>query len=312
MDSQREASTQALDREKQALQAEMGQLEKQHRSNLLRFNFGEYLQGVAKRGIWPFGDNVLLVIAACVFRLVLVLIFFSVTQNWIAAAAIYGVLHLAALIVGSRMSARASARLTVIDGKATEVTEKFLHNCEKRYQINVYIGAMGIASYSVDFGDDITLLNNYVSVSMKRDTPDISFYNLNNGDEFSGFIKRTSSLSDGEVELTRHFASTQFNKKFGVVMDYGDEISAVSFLSPAIQMKMINTPEIQQMSALQIKSGCFTAQCGDFLTAPELARIDRFQSLNGNLERIEEWCRNIRTQADKAHTTMEKLDFIYR
>ena len=282
-------------------------IEKQRNRFLNRMNFGKMLNRFGERGFDPFEDGLLLGLLRVAFRLLLIYIFsFASTQILVYIASYLGS-HILLSVVGEWI-------FNTHEKKLRELGEKVYRMREAYYTQK--LSENGISCGCINFPNDVQVTEDRATLYNRKNMMYMTIYNMETGDGMSGF---NAKKSENDAVVNEAIPSIQFNKKFGVVAKKGAEIKAVKFISPAVQLKMIESPEIRNFSKIKIEPEQVQIElvkpvnnC-DIITKPMNLCVDDIFSrkfLMKYFTSIDEYCERFRHHAEMTNARIVKMRFL--
>lgn len=301
MEEQKENQTTSLQEHQKTLHEKMRKTNKKHKPFLLLWHLAKALINFARRGIKPFADGTILGVISIIVRLVLILILLSIKQEILFVVIAYAVIHLISFVVGKLLNKCAEDMLAKLAEEAHGIFVAYLVNRNEHY---------GIDGDTVFYDDGAIVDSNEIRMGMQKKCCDISIYRKDISEESSIYYHRTYNSDDSGTSLNEKIASTQLNNKFGIIAERGNELDAMIFLSPTVQLNMINTPEMLTFSQMRITDGVFTAIIGEPIPFPAPIDIYKWKPLTKHLQEIDKYCAKVRKQADTAHNNLQKISFL--
>lgn len=301
MEEHKENSRKLLQDHKHLLQEEMEKTNKKHKSALLLFYFANSLINFARRGIKPFADGTIIGIVSIIIRLFIILILMAIKQEVLFVVIGYVAIHLISFAAGKLLLKPAEEKLTMVAVAAQRIASDYLNNRSERF---------GLVGDCVFYDDGAVVNGNQISIGMRQECGEVSIYRKDVGEEYRIYYNRAINSDDTGISLNEKFASTQLDNKFGIIVEKGKEMDGMKFFSPSMQVKMIDTPEMLNFKQMTISENVFTAIIGETVPFPPAIDIFSWKPLSRHMKEIEKYCASVRKQADQAHETMMKIDFI--
>lgn len=273
--------------------------EKQHKKFLGLYTFGNKLITSAKRVVNPFRDGLRGIPGFCL-KVTCCLLLFAVL-DFIPILIIYGAYHLIALIVGKILD-------KTYEKKLYELGEEY-----RSIQMDYFLGQQklfGIDNGAVHYDDGVTVASGSVCMRTTRDFGTIKILQLEKMEEQNEYISQKTNPSPYQSLMHDMISSREFNTKYAVIVPKGEERECISYLSPTVQVKMIQSKELAKYSNIFIENQVLSARTGITVNSPNV--IDPFSKkrLSKYFDDIVEYCKQIRKMGDTVHADMQKLDFL--
>lgn len=174
-------------------------------------------------------------------------------ENWIPALIVYIIIHTGLFIGGKMLEKKCMENLAQMSVYYNEKFTTFFDEICRQHHI------VGDAFMI----DNIRISNNRVDAYILPTKAEFNLYCL---ESFSGdnacFDRRLNPQPD-DVDLKKHIASVEFNKKFGVITKKGMEMHCVDLLRPTVQVALCDKFQIEHLAMAEIGGGNFFAATKD-------------------------------------------------
>jgi hypothetical protein len=275
--------------------------EAKHKKHLWLFRIGRFLETYAKRGFRPFADGELKGIITLVGRAVLLLILLGITQNLLYMVIGYLIVHGIAFVVGSLLRKHNSVKLHLLSEDYNALWEQYL---DAQTEANDMVG--GIMVY--DGG--IVISSGAVTASMDQDRGKIDIYQLDKTDEMLTYDQRRHDHEEKGLAFSEKLASVKLRKNFGIYIEKGQEIPCTTFFSPVVQVKMTDSKQIANFSAITMDGPYFHAKTQHSVPSP--GRIDTFTTkpFAKYFEDVDRYCADMRKMGDAVYGDVQSIRFL--
>lgn len=255
----------------------------------------------AGRGFRPFYyGNIVRGWISLIGRLILITYFhFGLFEkNYLNTAIAYVGLHAVFYVVGKLLHNAHQKRLRKIETEYTPIHTQYI--CDQ-------LSRHGISDGNMQYGN-ATIASGTVAVTMNKGCKKLEIFQTEIPEDDLEFYNRSRNLLPDEVVLNSKIASVQFNKKFGVITDKGQEIDAFNFLSPSLQINLIKTNGLKKFSNIRIMQNFFLAKTTHTVDAPNSV-INAFskKSFLKCFEEIDKYCHDMRKMGDTVSEELQKL-----
>ncbi len=278
--------------------------ESKHKRYRLLYRRGINLENYARRGFSPFTDGQMRGILSLVGRAVLLVILFAVTQNLLYTVLGYLLIHGLAAILGRILHSQFEKKLDRLRDEYNAILSRYYTDQEEKYDI---VGGTVIR-------DDLSIESGFVMAGMRQDYGTIRIYQLDkldNPNEYSAFLNRGLDPALPQLAISEKLASVAFKKKFGVCIEPDKEIETLRYLSPALQVKMLEQwKAIAKFSNISIANSIFHADTSHKVVDPVSIDIYARQPLGKYFDDVDRYCAQMLKMADAVWEEMKQIDFL--
>lgn len=226
--------------------------------NIMGEKTGRFFKNFGKKGaLWvpkDGGDLFFRFLLNLAFRGAIFYGFYALfRENWIPALIVYIILHTGLFIGGKLLEKKCMENLMEMSAYFNEkFTAYFDEACRQR---NIVGDAVLI--------DNIRISNNRVDAYTLPTKADFNLYCLESFDGDNACFDRRLNPQPDDVDLKKHIASVEFNKKFGVITKKGMEMHCVDLLRPTVQVAMCGKFKVEHLCMVEIGGGNFYAATKD-------------------------------------------------
>lgn len=295
--------------EKGELFSQVMQFDKTFDKINFRYRMWGFLRRNAVRGFWaPFElHNFFLILINIILRFIIITILFCICQDFLTCLLVYAIPHILVLIgsfVGECITCRQLIKLE------KEINEKYDMYAEKQYAQYCITNRN-----SVVFDNNVLVENGLIQFPMAGDFGNIKIFRLLDEDNKSSYNSIKTEISGGYSNLTlidKHIPSIQFKKNFGVVTDKDNTIRALNYLSPTVQMNMINhIKELENYTIIRTENGIMKLGTNRYVNPPgSFDVLDKYSSVIGYFDEIDRHCQELLNMGYTALRELQNLEFL--
>lgn len=267
---------------------------------LMIYHFSPALINFGRRTIFFFEEEDLRRWITLGTRALMVLILYLIHQNWMHTLLSYAVIHLVVFLLGKLLHAMSERGLLQLDDKVGTLIYAY-EGCKSEEYKTI--------SEEEGFGDFI-LYTGSIEAPMRKKCEDICIYPLNNTDGYYAYSKRKGDLEETGISVNEKLASVQFTKKFGVFTEKDQLMDSMIFLSPVLQMKMINTPELQHFKNIIIRNGVISADIKLGPRYPDSVDVFSWKPFLICCTERDIYYKELQKYENFVYNQMKKIDFI--
>ena len=295
--------------EKGELYSQVMQFEKKFDKTNFRYRMWGFLKRNAIRGFWPLCglENFFLILLNMFFRCLIMVILFCIYQDLIACLLIYAIPHIVVIIATAIAENNALKKLQALE---IEINEKYEMYAEKQYSQYCITN-----KDSVVFDNGLQVTNGLIRFPLSRDFGSITIFQLSDQADKNNFNYIKDEISDGDSDfalISKHIPSIQFTKNFGVITDKDNVIQALNYLSPTVQINMINhINELKNYTRIHAVNGLMDLGTNRYVEPPEKFYIlDKYSSVIRYFDEIDRYCQELLGMAYKAFNELQQLEFL--
>lgn len=217
---------------------------------------------------------------------------------------IYICLHLIIKAIGGYFIKIFKGKLDMIQQTCQDKLDDF---CYRQYQDKKII--KGNDYDEVRFDHNLIVRNGIFEADLQVDCEPVSIYCLGNKEAKEQYKNEREKYNYDEnryeyIEMKKNIASTEFNQKFGVLVQPDKVHECMKFLSPSRQLQMIHMTAFDKIREIYISAGKICADTTSCFERPGM-KIDVYvsKSIQKSFQEVEEYCCNIRKMADEFHNS---------
>ena len=269
-------------------------------------NVGDWLERFGVRGLWP-GYEWFSFWYFLIVLLIRAFIYFTIyftLWNFIWAGVIYAVIHGAAFTIGTVLSNRGYKQGMLYDREVTDAWKRYMR---QKYKEN-FIDEKGV----IRFTNGFVVTNGAVAVPMYKDYGKFVFV-LRKLETRPGIA---DDLYEGKIiDLSELVSSVKFKDHFAVYVEKESKVSAMTYLSPILQLAMIkNIKFIEKFREITVEDGVFSAKIAadpiPEITTEQIYHWSIDRSVRSYFDEIDTYCDGLGARAAEILEGFEKIDCI--
>ncbi len=269
-----------------------------------RYRFWDFLRRNAIRGFWPpydFDSRImswLKFFMNFIFFIFLLVTFF----NLLVAVIVYGALHLALIIISSIFRNINEKKLIALEPQINYVFDEYANKQYDQYRIT--------DRNSVVFDDGMVVTNGSIKFPMCRDYGNIQILQFSNFDD--EYYYKSLKKSDPSFCFNKNISSVQFTKNFGVLTSQNNHLRALSYLSPTVQVDMINhIKDLNKYRRINISGGVMSIETDRHVRPPsDFYLYFSGESVTKHLDEIDRHCRETLEMGLLAYSEIQQMPFL--
>ena len=292
-----------LDRE------ELKKLGKRHRRYLLTHTAASWIKAFAFFGIWPFGDGFYMAIFRFVIR----------SLPFVIGCGIGGILG--GLIGHFGFWGLVFGIFCWIESAYEKKLEKLQQQCRQEQQalfdricLELDLIPMGdVCMMRFEDGVEVSSNGNVISPMMpalERPDVDCRIYNLENCEDANAYCELKREMPWNKTTMEDCFASIDFVRKFGIVIDRDAQRQHLRFFTPSVVVRMIKSLPLSEFCSIRLQNDTFSAKTENVFEMPQLVDLFQWDSLVKRFDETELFCREFHAAAGKVHKNMENIEFL--
>lgn len=211
-------------------------------------------------------------------------------EHWIPALLVYIIIHTGLFIGGKMLEKKCQETLSQM---SVYFNEKFTNYFDEACRQRNIVGDAILM-------DNIRISNNRVDAYILPTKADINLYCLESVDGDVGCFDRRLNPQPDDVDMKKHIASVEFNKKYGVFTKKGMEMHCVDLLRPTVQVAMCGKFKFEHLGMVEIGYDHFFAATKDSVK-PIKTHIDIYgeDSLLWYFDDADLYCENMEKMGKK-------------
>lgn len=300
--------------------------EKKHKRYLIAYRIGEFFKDLRENATKKDSDDL-----ASIFGFLGLLVgSYLLVHNILGAIVLFVVINCILSLTGKILYKKFRAKLeelkrdcasslsTYCDAKCKEfgicVKSDSRYNEDDSYSIYESYDAFIVGHLDIPrqgaicFPDGVIIRNEHLDATMRTSFGNLTIYQLKKKKERTTFEearKKTTSCINDKI------SSLDFNAKFGIITSATtSELICMKYLTPSMQVKMINADKISRFSNINIKESNLSMSTGKSVKLPTAFRIYDKKPLMKYYEEVDTYCQEMRKMADEIYADFQTIDFI--